>query len=507
MVELMERYKRYADIPISIIEAAEKKAKMSLYRQSFHIEPNSGYLNDPNGFSFFNGKYHLFYQWSPLRYVKNPDVWYQGWFHLVSEDLVHWQSVGPGLEPDSIYDTHGPYSGSAMMDNNQLLIFYTGNTRDKDWVRIPYQVIATMDKNGKISKSESPGFAGLIPGYTDHFRDPKIWKEQDTYYAIAGIQRENKTGTSMILRSDDANKWDVLGEIKTNYPNFGYMWECPDYFEIDNQGVLIFSPQGIEAENDKYQNIYQTGYLVGDPLNLETLQFNHGKFQELDLGFDFYATQTMISPDGRRILSAWMGLPEINYPTEKFGYCGCLTIPRELTLKEGKLIQQPIKELKQLRYDHKKVQKTLTSNESFILKTGAVFELEVTLEMNDSTGLRFGIRADQKNEAKTLIHIDKNKSEVVIDRSQSGATFATEYGNTRRIAENIGDEIKLQIFVDQSSIEVFINDGENVASSRIFPNDDQNYLFIETINGKSAIELDYWKLKDSNEKLKAVVYK
>ncbi len=142
-----------------------------------------------------------------------------------------------------------------------------------------------------------------------------------------------------------------------------------------------------------------------------------------------------------------------------------------------------------------------------MLKTGAVFELEVTLEMNDSTELSFGIRADQKNEAKTLIRIDRNKSEVVIDRSQSGAKFATEYGNTRRIAENIGDEIKLQIFVDQSSIEVFINDGENVASSRIFPNDDQNYLFIETINGKSAIELDYWKLKDSNEKLKATVYK
>ncbi|MFB9758161.1 glycoside hydrolase family 32 protein [Ectobacillus funiculus] len=273
------------------------------------------------------------------------------------------------------------------------------------------------------------------------------------------------------------------------------------------QGVLIFSPQGIEAENDKYQNIYQTGCLVGDPLNLETLQFNHGEFQELDLGFDFYAAQTMISPDGRRILSAWMGLPEINYPTEKFGYCGCLTIPRELTLKEGKLIQQPIKELKQLRYNHKRFQKILTSDERFMLETGAMFELEIILEMKDPTELRFGIRADQKNEAKTLIHIDKNKSEVIIDRSQSGAAFATEYGNTRKIAGNISDEIKLQIFVDQSSIEIFINDGEIVASSRIFPNEDQNYLFIETINGKSAIQLDYWRLKDSNEELKATTSK
>ena len=121
--------------------------------------------------------------------------------------------------------------------------------------------------------------------------------------------------------------------------------------------------------------------------------------------------------------------------------------------------------------------------------------------------MRFGIRADQKNEAKTLIHIDKNKSEVIIDRSQSGAAFATEYGNTRKIAGNIGDEIKLQIFVDQSSIEIFINDGEIVASSRIFPNEDQNYLFIETINGKSAIQLDYWQLKDSNEELKATTSK
>ncbi len=413
---------------------------------------------------------------------------------MISEDLVHWEALGPGIEPDSVYDSHGAYSGSAIEDNDQLLIFYTGNTRDKDWVRIPYQMTATMDKDGRISKNKTPGFTGLIPGYTDHFRDPKIWKEQNAYYAIVGIQRENKTGTCMVLKSDDAIHWDALGEIQTKLTQFGYMWECPDYFELGNQGVLIFSPQGLTAEGDKYQNIYQTGYLVGDPLNRESLQFNHGEFHELDLGFDFYATQTMISPDGRRILSAWMGLPEINYPTEKFGYCGCLTIPRELNIKEGKLIQQPIEELKQLRYDHKQFHETINTNEYFMLETGALFELAVTIEFKKSTKLSLGIRADKQNEARTLIEVDKNANEIRIDRSQSGASFAEEYGTTRTIPCTISNETKLQIFVDQSSIEIFINGGESVASGRIFPNEDQNYLFIESTDGDSAVQLDYWKL-------------
>lgn len=499
MMKSSIKYKNYDEIPIEVVQQAEDMTKDSPYRQTFHIEADSGYLNDPNGFSYYNGKYHMFYQWSPLRYLENPERWYQGWYHLESTDMVHWESIGAGLEPDTKFDSHGPYSGSAMADKDQLLIFYTGNTRDSDWIRTPYQMIASMDKNGKITKSDIPGFAGLIEGYTDHFRDPKIWKKNGMYYAIVGIQRKNKTGAAVVLKSQNASKWKVAGEVQTHYPELGYMWECPDYFELEGKGVLLFSPQGLEKQGTQYQNIYQTGYLIGETLDLESLSFNHGKFQELDLGFDFYATQTLDMPDGRRILSAWMGLPEIEYPTEAYGYCGCLTIPRELSLKNDKLFQTPIKELQELRYGHKKIKKQLVANELFKYETGSIFEAELTVNLANTRGVLMSLRSDEQQKEKTTVHIDTDKKSIVLDRNKSGKSFGTEYGTSRTIAQNIGNEVKMHIFMDQTSIEIFINDGESVASSRIFPNENQNYLFIETLDGTSAIEVNYWKLKKAKE--------
>ncbi|WP_423190226.1 glycoside hydrolase family 32 protein [Alkalibacterium sp. f15] len=493
------KYRKYHEIPEEIIQQAEEKTKNSPYLQSFHIEPNSGYLNDPNGFSYYNGKYHMFYQWSPLRYLKEPERWYQGWYHLESKDMVHWISVGVGLEPDTKFDSHGPYSGSAMVDEDKLLIFYTGNTRDNKGIRTPYQMIAIMDKNGKIQKSRIPGFTGLIDGYTDHFRDPKIWKENNTYYAVVGIQRENKTGASVILKSKDAVEWELAGEIRTDYPEFGYMWECPDYFKLQGQGVLLFSPQGLKAQGAQYQNIYQSGYLVGETLDLENLTFNHESFQELDSGFDFYATQTMDTNDGRRILSAWMGMPEIEYPTEAFGYCGCLTIPRELSLKNNELLQTPIKELQKLRCGHRKTQEKIEKDKVFKYETGSVFEIDLTIEIENAKSIQLSLRSDEKMKKKTVVFVNPVDKDIILDRSNSGKPFGTEYGTTRKIAQNISNKIRMRIFVDKSSIEVFVNDGENVASSRIFPGEDQKYLFVESIGGTSTIKMDYWKLRKQRE--------
>ena len=126
------------------------------------------------------------------------------------------------------------------------------------------------------------------------------------------------------------------------------MWECPDYFEIDRHDVILFCPQGIQAENERYRNIYQSGYMIGH-LDIENMIFDHQSFQELDDGFDFYAPQTFTDKNGKRILIGWMGLPEMNYPTDSEGWAHCLTIPRELTIEKDKLKQRPLKNLELLR--------------------------------------------------------------------------------------------------------------------------------------------------------------
>ncbi len=226
--------KHLSDVPQNIIQKEIDLSKTSPYRQNYHIESESGSLGDPNGFSQFNGQYHLFYQWSPLGFSQDPHYTQHGWKHLISKNLVDWQDWGAGIESDTELDKYGTYSGSALPINNKLFLMYTGNmwtnteSRD-DWQRIPYQVGAMMDKNNHVEKWQNPLITGPLENYTGHFRDPKIFKEGNNYYAVLGIQRENLTGSVLLVKSMNLYNWQIIGEIKTGYDNFGYMWECPDY--------------------------------------------------------------------------------------------------------------------------------------------------------------------------------------------------------------------------------------------------------------------------------------
>ena len=146
------RYQRLAEVSKDVYQKLVTQVADSPYRQKFHIQPKTGLLNDPNGFSFYKGRYHLFYQWFPLGPVHGVKYWY----HMSSENLVDWQDEGIALEPDSFYDSHGVFSGSGLVVEDRLHLFYTGNTRTDDWVRIPYQCHAIMDASGNIEKADSP---------------------------------------------------------------------------------------------------------------------------------------------------------------------------------------------------------------------------------------------------------------------------------------------------------------------------------------------------------------
>jgi beta-fructofuranosidase len=340
-----QRYRSMDDVTEEEIQALAKLVNQCPWRQSFHIQPLTGLLNDPNGFSYFNGEYHLFYQWFPL----GPVHGLKHWYHTKSKDLVHWENVGMGIEPSNEFDSHGAYSGSGIEHDGKLYLIYTGNTRDENWNRHPYQCLAVLNPDGSLVKMDAPVISDIPSGYTDHFRDPKVWQHGDHFYAVIGAQRKNETGSVVLYRSYDLKDWQFAGEVKTGLgEDFGYMWECPDYFELDEQGVFLFSPQGLKAEGDHYQNIYQSGYVIGSPIDLENIELKHGAFHELDRGFDFYAPQSTVDHQGRRILVGWMGLPEIDYPTDKNGWAHCLTLPRELTVKDGKLVQQPVHEVELL---------------------------------------------------------------------------------------------------------------------------------------------------------------
>lgn len=487
-----QRYRRIEEATKEELNALKEKVNKSIWRQKFHIQPVTGLLNDPNGFSYFNGEYHLFYQWFPLGPVHGLKYWY----HTKSKDLVNWQNVGIGIKPNDYFDSHGAYSGSAICHDGKLHLMYTGNTRDENWVRHPYQCLAVMNENGRIEKLQEPVIKEVPKGYTDHYRDPKVWKENDTFYAVIGAQRENKTGCIVLYSSPDLKNWTFEGEVQTNLKEFGFMWECPDYFELDGKGVLIFSPQGLEPKGDQFQNIYQSGYLLGNTLDLKTKVFEHGEFVELDRGFDFYAPQTTIDHKGRRLLVGWMGLPEIEYPTDKDGWAHCLTLPRELTVQNGKLIQCPVKELEALRQDSVNVKDILDDEKKMYEGfNGTTYELicEFTNMEADEVGIEFR----SCNDEKTVISYNRKEQKVTLDRTHSGEVPAKEYGTTRTCRVE-GDTLKLHLFVDTSSVEIFINDGVEVFTSRIFPRLESTDIRFFARNGKVTLDTTKYNLSTMN---------
>lgn len=486
-----ERYRTILEASNEEITELKKIVDSCPYRQKFHIQPTTGLLNDPNGFSYYNGEYHLFYQWFPL----GPVHGIKHWYHVSSKDLVNWNDCGVGIIPTEYFESHGAFSGSGIVENNKLYLFYTGNTRNEQWVRHPYQCLAIMNSNGEIIKNNEAIIKELPQGYTDNFRDPKVFKDNNKYYCLIGAEKEENLGTIVYYESDNLLEWNFKGELKTDFFGNGFMWECPDYLKFENKGVLIFSPQGLEAEGDKYENIFQAGYLIGDKIDFSNGEFKHGEFNELDRGFDFYAPQTTEDEEGRKILIGWMGLPEIDYPTDKNGWAHCLTIPRELELKGERLIQKPVKELELLRGE--KIQGAyILSNEEKDIDGFNEKVYELICNFNNITGRYVGIKLRKGIDSETVFYYDIENKKLVLDRSKSGEVFATEYGTERKCRYD-GNNLKLQIFVDTSSIEIFVNDGEEVFTSRIFTKDESNGVSIFA-DDYVEIDINIWAINYNN---------
>ncbi|MGA7585480.1 MAG: sucrose-6-phosphate hydrolase [Rouxiella badensis] len=453
----------------SVISGQLRAAK-DPYRPGWHLAPTVGLLNDPNGFIQHNGRYHLFYQWNPLACAHGAKFW----GHWSSSDLVRWRHEPVALVPSEAFESHGCYSGSAVADNGQLTLIYTGNVKYSQGRRTAFQCLARENAAGQFDK-EGP-VMGLPDGYTGHVRDPKVWRKGEHWYMVLGAQDLNLKGKVLLLRSPDLQHWELLGEIAGTGLNglgeFGYMWECPDLFTLDDHEVLICCPQGLAAQSDRYLNTFQSGYFVGQ-LDYDKADFQHGDFSELDLGFEFYAPQTTHTDDGRRLLIAWMGVPdgdELFQPTVQNGWIHTLTCPRELELNSGKIIQRPARELQQLRGPQEAWQG--------IARDAPVWDIkhaEIELETGHPFEADFGDCLLLQWEGEWLRLTRKNR--------RTGLSEQRVWRGALR---------KLTIMCDSSSIEIFINDGSAVMSSRYFPVLPAQLIF----RGDRQITLRYWPLAD-----------
>ncbi|KXZ40400.1 beta-fructofuranosidase [Alkalithermobacter thermoalcaliphilus JW-YL-7 = DSM 7308] len=477
------------------IEKNKSLVNSDYYRLKYHIMPPTGLLNDPNGFIQFKGEYHLFYQFHP--FGTNHGLKY--WGHYKSIDLVNWEAMPIALAPSEWYESHGCYSGSAIEDNGILTLIYTGNVKDKQGNRETYQCLAMSEDGVEFEKyKDNPVIHNQPKGYTRHFRDPKVWKKDGIWYMVIGAQTIKEEGRVLLFKSKDLKSWDMVGEVAgsniNNLGDFGFMWECPDLFELNGKDILISSPQGIKPQGDLYNNIYQSGYFVGK-VDYKTGNMQHEDFVELDRGFEFYAPQTTLDDKGRRILIAWMGLPEEeDHPTTEKGWIHAMTIPRVLELKENKIIQKPVEEMENIRKNLAKYENIKINSSEIMLEniSGDVLEMEAIFEVDDAYEFGVKLRCSDDEKEKTILYYDRKMQKFIFDRENSGKG----YKGVRRCYIEDKKKLKLNIFLDTSSVEVFINDGQEVFTGRIYP--DKQSLGIKFFaKGGSVIlkELRKWDIK------------
>lgn len=487
------RYLPYEKWDPTHVQTLTKTVQNSSWRLAYHIQPTSGLLNDPNGFSYFNGQWHLFYQFYPF----GPVHGLKSWYHLTSSNLIDWQEEGYGLLPTNEHDSHGVYSGTALPVGDQLFLAYTGNVRTEDWSRLSYQLGAWMDKEQKIQKIDTPLIPAPPIGYTQHFRDPQIIPYQNGYLLLIGAQNQAEEGKVLVYQGDSLTDWQFLGELAFTDHSLGFMVECPNLVFINDQPLLLFCPQGMEKDELTYGNIYPNTFVTGDAFDVDDLSLtNPSPIQNLDDGFDLYATQAFNAPDGRVLSVGWAGLPELEYPTDAEGWAHCLSLVRELDLQEGQLYQRPAREHQDLRQRQTPFQSTIQELQSLIEDNQQnAYELEWTISANSKGTLH--LFADPENKHSLALHFDTKNGKIVLDRSRVSLPINPAFGTTRSVSLSAGQPLHLQIFVDQSICEIFVNDGRHVFTSRVFPNIEETQLFIEGTQGSYTGH--HWELRSTSQ--------
>ena len=463
------------------LKKMERTVNNCPFRTRYHIMPPVGWLNDPNGLCQFRGIYHAYFQYSPLSVHGGGGYW----GHCTSTDLIHWKYKEPVLTTDIPEDAGGVYSGSALIENDHMYLFYTGNVKlpgNYDYIdsgRISTQILTESDDGQHMSgKTKLLGVEDYPENITRHVRDPKVWKEEGTYYMVLGARarawdkegERSDRGGVLIYTSQDKKNWSLWSELVPD-KKFGYMWECPDIFVLSGTRVLSYCPQGLPAGEEKYQNIYQSGYSilpVGITAKIDSVFREwdpEDTFREWDMGFDFYAPQRFETEDGRRILIGWAGVPDTenahrNLSVEN-GWQHCLTLPTELVYHSGKIFRKPVSELSNLPWKDVAADKADGKYRKYHWADQAV----AVKEDGIAGGERCLLIGREDN--GLTIHVAGDKVELTFLNRDRQPSIC---GGGRRVRiGRVEDRVEeLLVLIDSSIVEVFVNGGETVFTTRIY---------------------------------------
>lgn len=462
----------------------QKDKQLQESKPSFHVCAPVGWINDPNGFSFYQGKYHLFYQYHPYSTHWGP----MHWGHSRTSDFIKWEQLPCALAPDTQYDGQGCFSGTAIEHDGKHVLMYTSvlERLSEDGKRFVRQTQSIAIGDGvQYDKLEcNPVITGdMLPegSSLEDFRDPKLWKEGNTFYALLGSKGGDGSSRIVLFSSEDLKSWKFEKVVDQCRDTYGKMWECPDFFFLDGKQLLIVSPQFMRAQGMEFHNGNNSLYFVGE-YNHVTKEFVRELPHQIDYGMDFYAPQTTAARDGRRILIGWLQNWDNYLTPDDAQWSGMMTIPREISLKEGKLFQAPVRELdryhkNEVKYNH--VQ--LADNSGSLSLDGICGRcFDMTIEVEKGVYDDFAISLATDEQYQTVLLWNRKEKTFTTDRTNCGLVKDLLTRRSMQL-ENDCEKIKLRIVMDKYSIEVFVNDGQKAMTSLIYtPLEAQQILFSAT---------------------------
>ena len=451
-------------------------------RPAYHVSPAMGWMNDPNGFSYYKGKYHIFYQYYPYDTKWGP----MHWGHYTTTDFVRWEFLPAALSPDETYES-GCYSGSAVeTEDGRHLIMYTAHLEQElengENKTLETQCIAVGDGVDYVKYEKNPVLtAEDLPdgGSPADFRDPKIWIENGVYYCVTVNMAPDQSGQVLLYSSEDGYQWNFVRVLESCRNEYGEMWECPDFFRLGEKAVIMVSPMHMKARELEFHSGHNVIGLIGS-CSTDDFVFCREAVQNIDYGFDFYASQSTEAADGRRIMTAWMQCwASSTCQPAHAKWFSMLTFPRELTLRDGKLIQNPVRELETYRQNHvgytDHIVEGMCEPEGI---SGRIADVEVTVKAGSSEGKEFVAYMAADEEVFTSFHCDLERDIITVDRSRSGLRHDIVSRRQFGFRKKDGD-VKLRFLLDRFSIELFVNDGEQAFSMCIYdtPTDSDRIRF------------------------------
>ncbi len=464
------------------------------HRPQFHFTPPSKWMNDPNGMVYYKGEYHLFYQYYPDGTVWGP----MHWGHAISKDLVHWQHLPVALYPDSLGYI---FSGSIVVDEQNTSGFQKGNEKPLIAIftyhdvlaekagRIDYQTqgIAYSTDKGRtwIKYEKNPVINN--PGRKD-FRDPKVFWHKESGYWVMILASGNHVE---FYRSANLKNWVKTGKFGSNQGSHGGVWECPDLFpaRVGNSDTIkwvLIQSIGNVSPNGGSGTQYFIGSFNGKTFKNDNLP---STVLWLDYGRDNYAGVTWYNaPNNRRLFIGWMSNWQYAEYVPTQNWRSSMTLPRELTLVQAsgsiRLFVNPVNELEILR----KKRYTVDFSKKLEISSG-LFEIIVELDLEQTTAWDIGIESYNSIGEKIRVGYNEIQKQFYIDRTNAGKKSFSDSFAGKHVAPRMSENkiLKMHVFFDCSSIELFADNGSITLSTIFFPN--ENFTNIELYQQQGTVRL------------------